>query len=147
MDGRILRLTLVDDDADDRDFFRDALDSMGIPVALKMYKDGKDLLDAIKTDKFEIPDILFLDLNMPKISGMESLREIRMMDKFKEIPIIAIYSTSSSAKDKEDSLQNGADAYICKPTNFGQLIKVLKKVIEIDWDSRQRDAESFLITA
>jgi CheY-like chemotaxis protein len=78
------------------------------------------------------PHILFLDLNMPRKSGMDCLLEIRNTDHLKDIPI-AIYSTSSSEEDIENTFIKGANVYITKPSGFKELKQILEEVITINW--------------
>ncbi|KQX00601.1 hypothetical protein ASC72_06945 [Flavobacterium sp. Root420] len=82
------------------------------------------------------------------MSGFESLKQIRDDAKFKDIPIIAIYSTSATEDGIKNTFGLGANAYIVKPTDFNDLKKLLKKVIEMDWKEKLKhlEFESFIIT-
>lgn len=144
-----LKIVIADDDQDDRELFGEAVDELKIDCTLDYCVNGRDLLDYLNNPKNRIPDLVFLDINMPIMSGMESLEQIRNDENFKKIPVIAIYSTSSSENDKLQSLSLGANAYITKPTNFNELKAVLEKVITIDWDSRpsKPDMQNFIISA
>ncbi|MNR24262.1 Response regulator rcp1 [compost metagenome] len=94
------------------------------------------------------PDVIFLDLNMPLLSGSETLEKIRENDRFKNIPVIAIYSTSANMTGVNDTFGLGANVYIVKPISFMDLKKIIVKVIETDWKEKSADAkiESFVIT-
>lgn len=127
-----LNIMLADDDEDDRNFFNDAMKELKIKNNLTVFKDGKDLMDYLNATDTVLPHILFLDLNMPCKSGNECLKEIRSNPKFKDISI-AIYSTSSSEKDIEDTFIDGANIYIKKPNDFSKLKKVLKEVVNLNW--------------
>lgn len=140
-----LKIALADDDEDDRMFFSDALQEIGIQVNLKMYNDGQALLEGFRKSD-EIPDILFLDLNMPMVSGIEALKEIRNSERFKDIPIIAIYSTSSDEYDKQQCYKLGANAYLTKPSDYNKFVQGLKKIIEIDWEDWNSDDDNFVIS-
>ena len=78
----------------------------------------------------ELPDIIFLDMNMPGKSGKECLREIRANPKFREIAIV-IYSTSASAADLEDTFVAGANVYVKKPNDFVELKSILAYILSI----------------
>lgn len=80
-----------------------------------------------------MPDLIFLDLNMPIKNGYECLDEIRVNEKLKHIPI-AIFSTSATADDIERTRQGGANAYIRKPANFETLKEVIALVLGMNWD-------------
>lgn len=75
-----------------------------------------------------LPHLLFLDLNMPRKNGLECLKEIRSDKKLKGISI-AIYSTSGTEKDMEETFRNGANVYITKPNDFNILKQILEKVV------------------
>jgi CheY-like chemotaxis protein len=127
-----LHILLADDDEDDRLFFKDAIEAVKVRTVLEMVNDGQQLMDYLNRDGVVLPHVIFLDLNMPRKSGMECLEEIRRDDKLKEIPV-AIYSTSSSEKDIHDTLVKGANIYITKPNDFQKLKKVISQVISINW--------------
>jgi DNA-binding response OmpR family regulator len=80
----------------------------------------------------QLPHILFLDLNMPYKNGLDCLKEIRADQRFKNVSI-AIYSTSSSEKDIENTFVEGANIYIKKPNDFSELKKVIKEVVHMNW--------------
>lgn len=127
-----INIFLADDDPDDRALFEQALDGFSTKHTLNFFHNGKDLLEYFNNPDAEIPDILFLDLNMPYFSGTECLIELRKNSRFRDLPI-AIYSTSSSEKDQEDTFVNGANVYIKKPDSFGKLQQVLHEVITVNW--------------
>lgn len=145
-DKNIVEILLVDDDQDDRSIFNDALSELKIETSLTMLEDGRDLVGYLEDPKNKRPDILFLDLNMPYKSGVECLKEIRAIQKFKDLSV-AIYSTSNSEKDMEDTFINGANIYIRKPNDFTQLKKVLTEVLSINWQfhTSALNKETFLL--
>ncbi len=125
-------VVLADDDEDDRLFFTEAFENTKIKTKVETYNDGVELMDALLQSDLITPNILFLDLNMPKKSGLECLKEIKKLDKFKDMAI-AIYSTSASEEDIENTFINGANIYIKKPSDFKTLKKILSDVITINW--------------
>ncbi|RZJ65151.1 MAG: response regulator [Flavobacterium sp.] len=128
-----MHILLADDDADDRSLFREALEGLkNVKAELDLVNDGIELMDYLNNAKEELPHILFLDLNMPRKSGMECLHEIRGNSKFRDVSV-AIYSTSNSEKDIEDTLSGGANIYIHKPDNFEKLKKTILHVLRINW--------------
>ena len=127
-----IHILLADDDEDDRNFFNDAITDLKIANKLTLFKNGKELMDYLENPESILPDILFLDLNMPCKTGNECLKEIRLNPRFKDISI-AIYSTSSSDKDIEETFVGGANIYIKKPNDFSKLKKVLKEVMNLNW--------------
>ena len=130
----ILTIALADDDEDDRMFFVEALEELALKVKVSLFENGQELLDFLKLSNSELPDLVFLDLNMPIKNGLECLKEIRQNLKLRDLAI-AIYSTSSSEKDIEDTYLGGANLYINKPNNFSKLLKALEIALKIDWRS------------
>jgi len=127
-----LHIMLADDDEDDRLFFKEAFEEVKIKYDITTFSDGEQLMHYLNEPANSLPDIIFLDLNMPRKSGMECLREIRQNDRLKKISV-AIYSTSSSEQDIEDTFVAGANVYIKKPNDFNMLKKVLSDVVHINW--------------
>ncbi|WP_233579307.1 response regulator [Flavobacterium sp. LS1R10] len=127
-----MHILLADDDEDDRTFFSEALQELKMNNDLTLFKDGKDLMDYLENPLSKLPHVLFLDLNMPGKTGLDCLNEIRANSRFKEVSI-AIYSTSSSEKDIEDTFVKGANIYIKKPNDFIKLKKVIKEVVHMNW--------------
>jgi CheY-like chemotaxis protein len=123
---------LADDDEDDRLFFKEAFEEVKIKYDITTFSDGEQLMHYLNESQNPLPDIIFLDLNMPRKSGMECLKEIRQNDRLKKISV-AIYSTSSSEQDIEDTFVAGANVYIKKPNDFNMLKKVLSDVVHINW--------------
>lgn len=127
-----IHILLADDDPDDREFFSEAIQSIGIPHKLTLFEDGQELMDYLYTVELDVPHILFLDLNMPCKNGFDCLDEIRRNTTLKDLSI-AIYSTSSSEKDVEQAFVGGANVYIKKPNDFQSLKKVVGDVVKINW--------------
>lgn len=123
---------LADDDEDDRMFFIDAFGELRINTKVKTCSDGAELMDYLNEENSVLPELLFLDINMPKKNGIECLQEIKANPKFKNIAI-AIYSTSSSDEHIEDTFVKGANVYIKKPSDFNALKKVLSEVVTVNW--------------
>lgn len=127
-----MNILLADDDEDDRTFFNDAIKELKMNNKLTIFKDGEELMDYMSDPNALIPHILFLDLNMPCKTGHDCLKEIRANPRFKDLSI-AIYSTSSSEKDIENTFIGGANVYIKKPSDFNKLKKVIKDVVNMNW--------------
>lgn len=132
MSSDFLNIILVDDDEDDRLLFREALDELALETKLSIFKHGQELLDYLFQPQIELPNVIFLDLNMPIKNGMECLSEIRNNPKLKNL-YIAIYSTSSSDSDIKNTYLNGASMYINKPSCFNKLKETIEKVLNLNW--------------
>lgn len=127
-----IQILLADDDEDDRLFFKDAFSEINIKTQVRFVNDGIELMNHLTENGAQLPHILFLDLNMPRKNGIECLLEIKSMNQWQNMAI-AIYSTSSSAQDIEETFVNGANIYIKKPNDFNSLKRILQEVIKINW--------------
>lgn len=125
-----IKIILADDDESDRLNFVEAFEELKIKSAVQTYNDGVELMDYLtEQHPSQLPYLLFLDLNMPRKNGLECLKEIRDNEKYRDV-IIAIYSTSSSEKDIDETFISGANVYIKKPNTFGLLKEILEKVVK-----------------
>ncbi len=147
MNQNPLHILLADDDEDDRLIFRDAINEVKVKTKLTIVNDGVQLMEYLNMAENELPQIVFLDLNMPRKGGIECLREIRNDINLKDLSI-AIYSTSASEEDIEDTFIKGANVYIKKPNDFNTLVKVLEEVITINWQYHTSDLnkENFVLS-
>lgn len=141
-----LKIVLVDDDEDDRQFFADALESLDMKTELLQLTNGEECLKYMEANKDDLPNLIFLDLNMPIMNGFQCLEQLRAQQEFKDV-IIAIYSTSGVEKDIEETFNKGANIYIKKPSSFKELKSSLRQVIKTNWTYYMNDfsKENFLL--
>ncbi len=132
MDKDYIHIILADDDEDDRMLFTDAFGELRINTKVNTFNDGVELMDYLNAPDSILPNVLFLDLNMPKKNGIECLYEIKKDARFNDIAI-AIFSTSSSEEHIEETFVQGANIYIKKPSDFTTLKKVLSDVVTLNW--------------
>ncbi len=122
---------LAEDDEDDQMFFKDALHEINREIFLDINNNGDDLMTHLNMIDCLVPDIIFLDLNMPIKDGFTCLKEIRINDKFKNCPII-ILTTSNNPEHRELAYQFGANRFISKPNNFYDLKSILADILLSD---------------
>jgi CheY-like chemotaxis protein len=121
-------IILVDDDEEERMFFSEALQELKVEAELLLFENGHKLMDYMaKFDQISVH--IFLDLNMPKLSGLECLKKLRELSQSNN-SFITIYSTSSSHQDIENAYVNGANCYLKKPSTFKDLKKLIQKAID-----------------
>ena len=130
MNTKHYNLLLADDDIDDCTFFEDALEDLPISATLSTVNDGIELMDFLTTKSENLPDILFLDLNMPRKSGLECLSEIKVIDTLKDLPVI-IFSTSLNMEVVDMLYLKGAHYYIRKPGEYYKLKKVILEAVTL----------------
>ncbi|KAF2334592.1 response regulator [Flavobacterium nitrogenifigens] len=134
----------ADDDEDDRMLFMDAVTELNLPIKVQQSEDGQKLLDCLYSPQLEIPEIVFLDINMPGKSGFECLEEIRNAeDPLKHMKIIML-STSSNIENVELSFELGADFYAVKPSTFHGLKSLLAEILTLEWNASWNKKQFFL---
>ncbi|MBI2720762.1 MAG: response regulator [Bacteroidetes bacterium] len=108
---------LADDDSDDRMFFEKAIKSLDLPTKVSFAEDGVELIDFLTENIDDLPDVVFLDLNMPRKKGDECLREIKRTPKMQNMPVI-MYSTSQHEDVADVLYESGANYYVRKPDYY-----------------------------
>lgn len=133
MTGRFTIL-VAEDDAGDRMLLKDAWQESGFQNDLRFVADGEELMDYLQrcgkyadAESSPLPDLILLDLDMPKKDGREALQEIEASPMLRSTPVIVLTS-SKSAGDIVRSYHLGANSYIVKPATFDQLVGVVKTV-------------------
>ncbi len=131
--GRPVTILLADDDEEDRELTRDALQDARLANEMKFVVDGQDLMDYLKRQGAYAdpsvdaprPGIILLDLNMPKKDGREALAEIKADESLRRIPIVVL----TTSKDEEDIFRTydlGVSSFITKPVTFAGLVDVMR---------------------
>jgi CheY-like chemotaxis protein len=125
------RIFLADDDEDDQLIFREAIENVAPTIAIEAAFDGKEAL--MKLESMDtLPDLIFLDVNMPLMDGFECLTKLKLQEKFSSIPII-IYSTSASIKTVQIAEMLGANAFLTKPSDHKKLEIKLDRIFSTDF--------------
>lgn len=125
-----LQLLLADDDEDDCLFFKESLDALPIASQLTTVYNGEQLMQLLAKTTDKLPDVLFLDLNMPRKSGYECLSEIKLDPKLKQLPVI-ILSTSFEQAEVDQLCANGAQLCIRKPAQYSQLKGLIQEALTL----------------
>jgi len=120
---------VIDDDVDDQELFQLALSDLGLDIECSTATNGYEGLQYLKDST--LPDIIFLDLNMPKMNGKECLKALKEDPALKHIPVI-ILSTSIDPSDKEETLSLGALQVIPKPSSISALTTILAGILKIN---------------
>jgi CheY-like chemotaxis protein len=114
-----LHILLAEDDEDDILFFREAINSLSLSCELIVVNNGEHAVNYF-SESNHLPDFVFLDINMPKLNGIEALKAIKMIHPSNDVHVVML-STSMSDPMVEQSYRFGASMYIQKPTNFNDL--------------------------
>lgn len=128
-----LRVLVVEDNLPDVMLIEESLREMGAPYEITHYSDGEEAVTKLRSrsdgaGKF---DVMILDINMPRISGLEVLSDLRSNDAYRETPILVLTSSLSPAEQKE-ALRLGASGFVKKPSDlYGFLSEVGTKVRQL----------------
>jgi CheY-like chemotaxis protein len=125
-----LNILLADDDADDCYFFDKAIREIPIVSHLTFVNNGEELMNYLSENSEHLPDILFLDISMPRKSGLVCLSEIKQNKIMRDLPVVML-STSDSKDTINQVFKTGAHVYIHKPNDFAQLKQVIHHALPI----------------
>lgn len=123
------KVLIVDDDPDDRELIKQAIQECIDPVEVSECNDGCYVLEYLESVYPAVPDLILLDLNMPIMNGFEVTELLHSIEKFSSLPIY-IFTTSSSVRDRNQSIQLGATDVITKPTIFEHWVKCICGIID-----------------
>lgn len=124
----ITTILIVDDDVEDQELLKEAIKEVDESVKCLSAKNGEEALEMLHTFLHKLPQLIFLDLNMPRMNGKILLSKLKQLDALKEIPII-IYTTSKSQTDIEDAKKLGALQFITKPNSFEEIVQVAANLL------------------
>ena len=122
-------ILIIDDDNDDVELFKEALASLAPAAECISKNDGKEGLDFLMSKKNIFPDLIFLDLNMPRVDGVQCLKEIKRNKHLSNIPVI-IYTTSRQNEDEKEIKKLGAAEFITKPSSFEDICAVIENILK-----------------
>lgn len=124
-------MLLVEDDAIDRMTVERALKEIRVTNRLDMVGNGEEALEFLRDSGREKPGIILLDLNMPRMNGIEFLKVVKADEELRRIPVIVL-TTSKDEQDRVDSFNLGVAGYMVKPVDYMQFVEVVK-AIDLYW--------------
>jgi two-component system response regulator len=121
-------ILLVEDNADDEQLTLRAMRQSDVPNIIRVARDGAEALDHLfSPSATRLPDLVLLDLKLPKVSGLEVLQRIRSEEKTKSLPVVVLTS-SDEERDILESYNLGANSYIRKPVDFDEFIDAVRQL-------------------
>lgn len=117
-------ILIADDDPDDRMFLEEALQKNGYVQSIEFVEDGEELMARLRNPGALMPNLLMLDLNMPRKNGFQALQEIKADPRLRRLPVV-VMTTSSADEDVARSYDLGVNSFITKPFNFSRLIEMI----------------------
>ena len=132
-ENRVVTILMADDDEEDRELTREALQNARLANQMKFVVDGQDLLDYLRQEgqyagrpaEAPRPGIILLDLNMPKKDGREALHEIKADPALRSIPVVVL-TTSRDEQDVFGTYDLGVNSFITKPVTFAGLVEAMR---------------------
>jgi DNA-binding response OmpR family regulator len=116
------KILIVEDNDPDVFLVEEALRAHSVPAQIQRCQDGEEAIQVLsQLDQSEVPDIVIIDLNLPKVPGIEILKHARSLKQLDSVPVLILTSSQSHA-DRILSLQLGADAYIAKPPTLHEFL-------------------------
>ena len=137
----IQSLVLVEDDPDNQFFFRNALKEVDAGIKASYVSNGNELLSLLN---FFIPDILFLDLEMPVKNGLRCLVNIRNNPQTENLPVVACSATARHA-DIQIAYEMGAHLFLIKPSIFKFYVSALKAILALDWHNPEAIKQQYFV--
>ncbi len=130
-----VNILLIEDDSDDVELFTDALNRNQQPHSIQLLQDGMSAVSYF-TESSSCPDIVVMDMNLPRLHGRDVIRHIRSKPVFDKVPVVVL-TTSSASDDRNYVLSQGATAFIVKPSTLDGLLEMARQVVSIANDSRE----------
>jgi len=132
-DPRPIHILLAEDDDNDVRITRRAIKKGQLDATISVVRDGQEALDMLfRRPPYEDaarPDLVFLDINLPKINGVEVLRTVKRDPVLQSVPVLML-TTSARQEDVSTAYALGANTYICKPIRFARFVDVIRDVSE-----------------
>lgn len=121
-------LLYADDDADDQEIMSEMIAGVDASMEVVGLSDGREVLEFLRSlpEKAAYPCLIILDLNMPQLDGLQTLRKLKSDPELKNIAVV-MFSTSDQRRDKDESLNFGAEDFITKPVRTEELARVTSK--------------------
>lgn len=125
-------ILIIDDDNDDREFLKEAISEYDRTIIFQECKNGVEALDALNDPEKAVPDLIFLDLNMPLMNGRQCLGHLREMEQLRGTPVI-VYTTSQLPERPEQLTGPGRVHFLTKPSRLEELRGYVKNILNRNW--------------
>jgi CheY-like chemotaxis protein len=146
MKSKEITILLVEDNPGDIRLVREALDECGMHHRLEVVTDGVQALDHLRREKAaskkSLPDLILLDLNLPKKDGREVLMELKGDADLRRLPVV-VFSSSEAGEDILGSYDHHANCYVCKPLELDAYIKVIGQIVRFWMDPAELPPKVF----
>lgn len=130
-----VNILLIEDDSDDVELFTDALKRNQQAHSIELLQDGMSAVNWLSETE-NCPDVVVMDMNLPRLHGRDVIRHIRSKALFDKVPVVVL-TTSSASEDRNYVLAQGATAFIVKPSTLDGLLEMARQVVSIAEGGRQ----------
>ena len=137
----IRSIFIADDDSDDMEFFKEAMNTINASIHIEYMQNGVALTHMLSS---YLPDLLFLDLDMPAKNGLQCLKEIRSNPVTSSLPVIVFSSTNRPA-NIDTAYDMGAHLFFIKPSNYNEWVRSIDAILKLNWSQPERVKERFCI--
>jgi CheY-like chemotaxis protein len=137
----IASIILAEDDIDDQNIFQIALQEIDSAIQTQFVSNGKELLALLQNN---IPDLLFLDLEMPYKNGLECLIEIKADTRLEKIPVI-VFSSTTKPSNIQTAYEMGAHLFFIKPPVYSDYLSSIKAIFQLNWDDPNVVREQYCV--
>lgn len=143
-----MHVLFVDNDQDDKELFIEAFNAIDPSLKITTTNYAPDLFTKFEDLKYDLPDLIFLDMNMEQKHGLDCLDEIKTIDWLNDIPVI-MYSTSVQPSQVQSTYEKGASMYVQKPSSFEEMKSTFSKILSLPTEEYfpQANRENFLMLA
>jgi CheY-like chemotaxis protein len=127
-----IRILMVDDDAEDRQLLQDSFEEIGYAHSIHYEENGEKALEYLHqcVANGELPELVILDLNMPRLNGRQTLQSIKEHPALKNMKVV-IYSTSLNPKERDECISLGAHSYVVKPNTYKESLEIARNFYEL----------------
>jgi response regulator RpfG family c-di-GMP phosphodiesterase len=132
MNREYLNVILVDNSEENRILFKKVFKDLKVGIKIQIFSNGENLMDYLNSEEAQVPEILFMEKEIPKKNSLEYIEEIKTDFRFDNM-VIAIYSDHFSTAEEEDIFVNGANIVMKKPDNYDNLKKVMAEIVTLNW--------------
>jgi CheY-like chemotaxis protein len=123
----MVHVLIIDDDEDDRDVLSDAIHELDAQIRCTMAGNGEEALNGLRVLQYPKPQLIFLDLNMPRLDGVQFIKELKKDRALSDIPVV-VYTTSKWKEDSKRMQELGAVYFLTKPSNFKILCRSVQEI-------------------
>ena len=127
MELKEIEILLVEDNADDLELAMKALRNQNVANRIEVARDGAEALEVLMKPNGHVPRLILLDLKLPKVDGLEVLRQIKATERTRNVPVV-VMTSSREERDLVESYRLGVNSYIQKPVDFVQFSEVIRNI-------------------